>query len=235
MVGVAVLQGLAKSCTSNAHTFEDKPEGILGSPLKSYGHKVTHGKRTGSSHHARWVAPLPDHLLSPRQVPSALYTTVNGGCRWPLEGISDRQVTEIDNMRKLVVGAQNRPVAARYGDLNHTFSSVFYTPSCPSQGVVKTLKVSMSPRKFQTVGSPRKSASSKSPHLDLLQTPDAASPRSPAPKLHDVPPTMQRPKSMHGHAYVRQAAARSPSRMRVPFGMGYMRQGLVPSPPAAVP
>jgi len=175
-------------------------------------------------------------------VPPILFTDVHGDKASPLQSIGDRQIAEIEKVRKLVVGAEGRPAAAHYGDVFHSFESVVFTPEYPAAGRITTPRMAMnSPR--TTPRMPRaKPATTKEPDRTTLKTPQTArsgmSTRSrytiphkegfTAPQLDGgIPPTIRRPISRSGSAYIRAAAARSPTNVRYAFEMGHSRFGEV--------
>lgn len=239
MVSSASLRVLGASCNSNSRTFEDQSNDILGSPLHGYGHRIRQGKRKASccyrSDLARRVAPLPDHLRSPRQVPSTLFTCITGNRTWPLQCIDERQVAEIEGVRKAVFLAKKRTPAMHFGDVNHTFESIFFTPDSPSSGRVKS-GTEVLDSSFKTPSpSSKAKGSSLSPPDTIPRTPQLASsaqssPRRSPPQIQVVPQSggspIKRPVSRFGTPYVRESAQRSGSRLRRSFAMGHLRQAL---------
>jgi len=241
-----VLKVLYQSCTSNNRSFASyaDPPGLLGSPLHHYGHRIPIGKRKGRAQdpRSRRVAPLGDHLKSPREQPTTLLTTCHGGQMWPLETLGDRQVAEVETLRKLVVSASTKPLAMNYGDVGEgKASAVHYTEEMPAPGgVVSSPRATMRQLSSQTVytPSPRKSkdkessgsrASSRRPS-DSPYTSDTEAPPSPAPKLAAMPPTVKRPMNANGRPFIRESAARSPN-SRSSFSMGQYRkvEGVMPA------
>lgn len=245
MASEAVRQVLSQSNSSSNSAFDAPPfveRTLLASPLQHWGRKAPLSKRIGGNGpRGRRVAPLADHLKSPRPVPSTLFTTVRGDHLWPLQSIADTQIADNEKFRRVVQHAKTKPLANHYGHARQGIEAVYFTQEQPSEGhvlsprqMVSNLSLEMktpSPKKRRNRDEEEEEKEAPGTLPRTAEAPE--SPRSPAPRLHAMPPTVRRPINHMGAAYVRDRAARNPGRMRTAFSMGTFRQGVLPSPVAS--